>query len=222
MEHILIIHTVLSRAFVGLVKDGDLKDSLSNEDQKSHGVFLHVAIDELLKRNNLPPSALMALGVTTGPGSYTGIRVGLAAAKGFAFALQLPVVPVSTLELLARTAIDNQPFGGIFMPLLHARLSEYYAGWYDENGNALMADSVIDINNFTVDSLDRTVHFFGPDVSPELIPRIRFEYSNVPDVSEASFAKLIYEKYHAGQFQSASTVAPSYLKAAYTTHSKSA
>ncbi len=221
MDYILLIHSVLKRAFVGLAKDGILIDSLSNEDQKTHGAFLHEAIDRLLKKNALNPAALAAISVSTGPGSYTGIRVGLAAAKGIAFALQKPIVPVSTLEVLAMTAIDRIMEKSVYMPLFQARLSEYYAGWYNHHGKAIRSDQVIDIENVEKDTLGGKVYFFGPGINEYLIRNSDFEYLDVQDVDESSFARLAFEKYSNGQSLSASAASPSYLKAAYTTHSKS-
>lgn len=221
MENILIIHSVLSRAFVGLAQGGVLIDSLSNEDQKTHGAFLHVAIDELLKRNDWQPSRLNAIGVTTGPGSYTGIRIGLAAAKGMAYALQKPVVPVSTLELLAKTALDKYKNEGIYMPLFLARLSEYYAGCYDMGGHSLQPDGVIAIDHSQIETPGSAVYFFGPGITENLIRKYGFVFIEVHDVSESSFASITTEKYLDGQIQSASELLPSYLKAAYTTRSKS-
>lgn len=213
-----MIHTVLERAFVAIAGSGNVLDSISSQDQKNHGMFLHSATENLLSRNNIKPEELDAIAVTIGPGSYTGIRVGLSAAKGLAFAIRKPVIPVSTLELLAATAIDKHKSEGNYLPLIHARQAEYFAGWYDETLMMLHKDAVAELQELTAINLEKTSYFyFGPNITPALIRKEQFQYLEIEDVDENSFSKLAHKKMVEGVMETAAQLNPSYLKAAYTT-----
>lgn len=223
MKKILLIHTVLPTAITAIAHGDRLIEALSNEDQKDHGRFLHAAIDALLEKTLLGVPDIDAIAVTTGPGSYTGIRVGLSAAKGLAFAAEKPVIAVSTLELLAASAIGSFQKQGTYMPLIHARHTEYFAGWYHQDGRAIRPDAVIDLHHYlnNVDENDPSpVYYCGPGITPSLIRKEGFVYLSVPGVDIESFAKLAYKKFNAGEIYAAADANPSYLKAAYTTTPK--
>ena len=100
MSLILNIDTALDSASICLTKDEEMVQLAFNENQKDHAAWIHTAIAELLKKNNYTIKQLEAVAVSIGPGSYTGLRVGLAAAKGLCFALNIPLITVSTLEIM--------------------------------------------------------------------------------------------------------------------------
>jgi len=88
MSLILNIDTATDIAHISLSKSGVILDSVMNSDQKEHGSFLQPAIEKLLKINSIAIKSIDAIAISTGPGSYTGLRVGMASAKGICFALQ--------------------------------------------------------------------------------------------------------------------------------------
>ena len=109
MATFLIIDTALEEAIVALGKDGKIIGELTNKETHSHASFIQVAIDTVLERQQIAMKELDAIVVTLGPGSYTGLRVGLATAKGIAYALQKPLIGLSTLGALGAAAVKLSP-----------------------------------------------------------------------------------------------------------------
>jgi tRNA threonylcarbamoyladenosine biosynthesis protein TsaB len=122
---LLAIDTADRTAGVAILAGGQVVAEYVETSAYRHSERLFALIDEALRSAGLARSDLNAVAVTTGPGSFTGLRVGLATAKGLAFALGLPLVAVSTLEALARGAM---PFPGLLLPMLDARKRQVYAG----------------------------------------------------------------------------------------------
>ncbi|MCO6498379.1 MAG: tRNA (adenosine(37)-N6)-threonylcarbamoyltransferase complex dimerization subunit type 1 TsaB [Chitinophagaceae bacterium] len=222
-QHTLLVHTTLGHALVALANDNRIAGILKSENQKEHSSFLHRAVSDLLAGNRIKPQDLDLIGVTTGPGSYTGIRIGLAAVKGLAFALDVPIVACSTLELIARTAIEksDEPYD-VCAPIVHARMQEYYFGWYDKKGNLLRPEGIIDLKNETIPFKDKGVLFAAMEQDKPFITNIAFGDKlmliNAPD--EEVFLKLVLEKFSTGKIVSATDITPNYLKEAYTTTPK--
>lgn len=94
----------------------------------SHAEKLHVFIDEILKENQLKITDLDAIAVSKGPGSYTGLRIGVSAAKGLCFSLEIPLISISTLKSLARQVKDKE---ALIIPLLDARRMEVYSAVFN-------------------------------------------------------------------------------------------
>ena len=108
MATLLFIDTAGEKALVGVSQNNELLAMEENNTANTHANFVQVAIESVLKKSNIPMQALDAIVVTMGPGSYTGLRVGLASAKGIAYALNKPIIGLSTLALLAKTAIETK------------------------------------------------------------------------------------------------------------------
>ncbi|MEO6346496.1 MAG: tRNA (adenosine(37)-N6)-threonylcarbamoyltransferase complex dimerization subunit type 1 TsaB, partial [Aquaticitalea sp.] len=129
MSYILNIETATTNCSVSLSKDGAiwfLKED--NSLNYSHAESLHVFIDDVLKSAKLKPEALDAIAVSKGPGSYTGLRIGVSAAKGLCFALDIPLISVETLQSLAHQVVASS---GVIVPMLDARRMEIYSAVYD-------------------------------------------------------------------------------------------
>jgi len=105
----LYIDTAIEKAMVAISKDHIVLAMEMNETTNTHASFVQVAIDKILKQVVISITAIDAIVVTMGPGSYTGLRVGLSSAKGIAYAINKPLIGVSTLALLANHAIHNNP-----------------------------------------------------------------------------------------------------------------
>lgn len=131
MALILHIDTALKKASVGLSENGNLLISRENTIQNSHAGFVQKSIKEILTIINVPAAALDAIGVVAGPGSYTGIRIGMASAKGLCYALEKPLITVSTLVLLANAAAEQVPGLDFYCPMIDARRNEVFTAVYD-------------------------------------------------------------------------------------------
>ncbi len=131
MSMILHINTALGKAITGISSDMNIIAVKENSIQKDHASFLQPAIREMLSETGLKLSELDAVAVVNGPGSYTGLRVGLSAAKGICFALQKPLITLSTLEWMA-IAFRFSVYDFI-CPLIDARRMEVFTATYDRN-----------------------------------------------------------------------------------------
>src|SRR6185503_9501274 len=135
MALILHIDTAVEAASVCLAKNGEVlfisknvrKDSLG-ERQKDHAAWLHIAIKDIFEKNNLEITSLDAVAVTEGPGSYTGLRIGMATAKGICYGLSKPLVTLNTLLVMANAAKSND--AGLLCPMIDARRMEVFTAVY--------------------------------------------------------------------------------------------
>src|SRR5258706_7327024 len=107
MSFILNIDTAVDVASVCLAKDGGALQLTTNENQKDHAAWLHLAIEEMLKVNKLTMKDISGVAVSIGPGSYTGLRVGLSTAKGLCYTMDIPLITIGTLDMMAYSVIDE-------------------------------------------------------------------------------------------------------------------
>ena len=179
----------------------------------SHAEKLHVYIDAVLKEAGVSKKELDAVAVSKGPGSYTGLRIGVSAAKGLCFALDIPLISVATLEALAHQVTCTD---GVIVPMLDARRLEVYAAIFDANYNQIKATEAQILNdNAFAEQLNRgTVYFIGNGVekTKALIqhPNAVFIEDKLPSASE--MGALAFSKYTKGDFEDVAYFEPYYLK----------
>lgn len=134
MSYILSIDSSTNEASVVLSSGNRILVLKKSTEQKEHAGFIQTAIDALLKEQGISAKELAAVAVTTGPGSYTGLRVGMSSAKGLCYALGIPLITVGTLEVMAYAArsfvtqTNEQPF--VICPMIDARRMEVYTALY--------------------------------------------------------------------------------------------
>lgn len=135
------IDTSTSLSTIALLKDKKVinKKTIHSNNDLSNNLFMHIA--KLFEEVSIMPNDVIRIYVSYGPGSFTGIRIGLTVAKVYAYALNIKIVPISSLQILASSLSDNQ-----IIPIIDARRGYVYAGGYDENLNCFMDDTYIDIN----------------------------------------------------------------------------
>lgn len=138
MPTILHIDTATEQAGVCISRDQTVLHLLESPDQKNHAAFVQPAIQQLLQETGIALSGIDAVAVVAGPGSYTGLRVGLASAKGICYALQKPLILLNTLKVMAQALISNssatqEPVVGndLVCPLIDARRMEVFTAVYD-------------------------------------------------------------------------------------------
>lgn len=217
MNYFLLIHTSLDKAFVALSSDGIIRSVKRSDNPREHGAFVHEAIHLLLEENQMQLSELHAIGVTNGPGSYTGIRVGLSAAKGLGYALNIPLVLCNNLLALAATAVDRiRDKDAVYVPLIHARQAEYYTGAYDYGLNRVREESLIETDkDFSNMQTGKKYIFFGLGLDSFKQLTGAETYQDIEQVDETSMAKVISAKFSTGQVTSALNAVPLYLKEAF-------
>lgn len=152
MGKILNIETTTTNCSVALGENGNLiavKEDYNNK--YSHAERLHIYIEEILQEASWRLDQLDAIAVSKGPGSYTGLRIGVSAAKGLCYAQDLPLVAVSTLEALSRQVIKAD--SDYIVPMLDARRMEVYSAVFSKNGTCISDTEAKILNDTSFASL---------------------------------------------------------------------
>ncbi|MGP4077592.1 tRNA (adenosine(37)-N6)-threonylcarbamoyltransferase complex dimerization subunit type 1 TsaB [Halobacillus sp. K22] len=148
---------------VAVVKSGTVVGEYTTNIKKNHSIRLMPAIDHLMKETNTRPEDLDRIAVARGPGSYTGVRIGLTTAKTMAWALDISVVGVSSLEAAARQGVF---FDGYVCPFFDARRGRVYTGLYNKNMEIVKPETNILMQDWLkeVQHLDKPILFLSQDV----------------------------------------------------------
>lgn len=156
---ILIIDCSNENAFVCLADNGNTVALKQSENQKNHAGFLHIAIKNLMEESAVKLSSLTAVAVISGPGSYTGVRVAMASAKGLCVALKKPLILLNGLELLASACYEEvKEDNAIYIPLIDARRMEVFTAVY----NSKMENISPPINHILEDKSFENFLIVGP------------------------------------------------------------
>lgn len=214
--YILNIHTATETAIVNLSANGKVLQTLINDEPKKHAAFLHIAINNLLQKQGIAPKDLIAIGVSFGPGSYTGIRVGLAAAKGLCYALNIPLITYNSLELMALASLTEvQDKDALYCPMIDARRMEVYAAVYDYNRKELVPPSALILteNAFKEIEQSKKIYFSGDGSHKfkEFTKNPNHIFSN-SDISSDSLAQISWQKFERKEFENIFYSKPLYLK----------
>ena len=213
MALILNIETATKNCSVSLSKEGKTMVCKEIAEQNfSHAEKLHLFIAEVLAENNLVFSDLSAVAVSQGPGSYTGLRIGVSSAKGFCYALNIPLIAVDTLQLLAK---QIQIEKGIILPMIDARRMEVFTAFYDKNFNQIrnVQAEIIDENSYA--EIDEILHLVGDGTEKfkTTLTNDKFVFhSNVIYPSAKEMSALSYEKFQNHDFVDVAYFEPFYLK----------
>ena len=158
---ILNIDTAVQTASICLAKNEESIAVKINSSQNDHAAWLQPAIVAMLQEHNVSIKSLTAIAVSAGPGSYTGLRVGMATAKGLCYALQIPLIMISTLKMMAVSALKEN--ANFFCPMIDARRMEVFTAVFDRSLNEIEAprNQILNESSFQ-NLLDRgQVVFFG-------------------------------------------------------------
>ena len=161
MSIILNIDTAVQTSSVCLAKNEMPLAIKSNPSQKDSAAWLHVAINELLQEQNLALQQIDAIAVSEGPGSYTGLRVGMATAKGLCYVSQKPLLTINTLQMMAVAAQNEST--DLICPMIDARRMEVFTAVFDRQLNYILppANLILNENSFFDILKSHTVTFFG-------------------------------------------------------------
>ena len=214
MALILNLETATKNCSVSLAKNGEtiaLKEI--NDGKYSHGEKLHEFIAEVLEEANSNYNELDAIAVSKGPGSYTGLRIGVSAAKGLCFSLDLPLISCDTLKCLA---LSSEATEGFIVPLLDARRMEVYSAVFSEGNDAVrnIQAEIIDENSFQ-EYLDQgLVTFLGDGAAKckDIITHSNATFEDGKFPSSSKMAKLSFEKFVNKDFEDVAYFEPFYLK----------
>jgi tRNA threonylcarbamoyladenosine biosynthesis protein TsaB len=149
MPLILHIETATIVCSVALSKDGQLLALKESETKNSHSSELTLFIDEVVKSPGFVLADLDAIAISEGPGSYTGLRIGVATAKGLCYALDKPLIGIPTLKAMA-AGMPHTPSPSLYCPMIDARRMEVFSAIFDDKGNEIRDTraEIIDENSF--------------------------------------------------------------------------
>lgn len=200
-----------------LSENGTVIALRENHEGNKHAELLSVFCSEILSDAGFTPNQLEGVAVSGGPGSYTGLRIGASTAKGYCFALNIPLVAIPTLEAMAIGMKNEVQPGELMCPMIDARRMEVYAAVFDHDLHniAPVSPVVLETTSF-VNFLDQTTVWFSGDgmhKAKELMskhPNARFTESGIQ--SARNLAEAAEYKFQKGQFENLAYYVPFYLK----------
>lgn len=219
MPLILAIETATEICSVSLIRDNEIIAIRESEGSNEHSALLASFIDEVMKETGFQYQQLDAVAVSKGPGSYTGLRIGVSTAKGLCYAMNKPLISVGTLEAMAFQVIDNNMLDAnnsvLLCPMIDARRMEVYTAVFDaelEEVSPVIAE-IIDENSFA--ETQKKILIFGNGATKcmsvlkknekvILLPEIR--------TSSVSVAKIAAKKFKQSLFEDIAYFEPFYLK----------
>ncbi len=208
---ILSISTSSNIASVSISENEDCILELNINNNKTHSETLIPLIDKLFHESNLKLSDIGLMACDIGPGSFTGIRIGISSVKAIAQSLDIPIVDVSSLEALAYN-IQNENFKTI-CSLIDARNNQVYCGIFDNNYDLLenyLADDIIAVQK-TLQKYENIIYVGdGAIVHKDLLNINGFIYEN--DIHAKNIGKCAYNKYKNNKTKTADSLTPLYLR----------
>ncbi len=225
MGYILHLETSTQQCSVALSRKGSciVQNALLTENY-SHSEKLHLFIDGLIKEAGIGTSQLDAVAISKGPGSYTGLRIGVAAAKGLCFALEIPLIAINTLQILAYPHFQTISLDYI-IPMLDARRMEVYTAVFDRKQNWINNTNALVLNSESfLDQLGDASCLIignGAEKFKSLTPKINAHFTKeVHYPSAVNMIQLAWKKYTEKDFVALAKFEPFYLKDFQTTAPK--
>tara|TARA_B110000285_G_scaffold172862_1_gene193627 strand:- start:654 stop:1313 length:660 start_codon:yes stop_codon:yes gene_type:complete len=214
MAVILCLETSTTNCSVAIAVDGEIIALQEDNNNKySHAEKLHSFIDQVLAESRTLKSSLQAIAVSKGPGSYTGLRIGVSAAKGLCFAMDVPLIAIPTLEALAHQAVIEN---GCIISMLDARRLEVYAAVFSSDNNQIRETKaeILDENSYDDYLKTNKVCFIGDGVQKF---RALCKHKNAVFIdnklpSAKQIGALAEIKYHKNDFEDVAYFEPYYLK----------
>ncbi|WP_346862535.1 tRNA (adenosine(37)-N6)-threonylcarbamoyltransferase complex dimerization subunit type 1 TsaB [uncultured Draconibacterium sp.] len=224
MAIILNIETSTEVCSVTIAENGKTLFQKESNDGLRHSELLTVFIQDLFKENNFEISKLDAVAVSKGPGSYTGLRIGVSVAKGLCYGLNIPLIGIGSIELMGSyTAAHSNEFYSntteeelLFCPMIDARRMEVYTALFAENGEQILpvTAEIIDENSFADFLKDKKILFFGngAEKCKEKITHKNALFAGPLQTSARFMQNLSEMKYNKNEFEDVAYFEPFYLK----------
>lgn len=224
MALLLHIETSTAVCSVGLGKDGELLALKETKEGMKHASHLTVFIEDILKENNLAIADLDGLAISMGPGSYTGLRIGVSTAKGICYGANLPLLAISTLQAMSKTAQANEgilsqlknPEKAYFCPMIDARRMEVYTAFYNHKNELVkeISADIIDENSYAQALSEREIVFFGDGAikCEGTIKNKNGIFFEGVTPTAAGMIELAEEKFKNKEFEDVAYFEPFYLK----------
>jgi tRNA threonylcarbamoyladenosine biosynthesis protein TsaB len=230
MATILCIETGTDICSVGIARDGEIVSMLESSEGRDHARKVGVFVDELLHSTGITPNEIDAVAVGKGPGSYTGLRIGVSFAKGLCYGLQKPLIAIGSLDALVAVAREEHKAGIVTIedwdkaclcPMVDARRMEVYAQIFDSEGNALteVAAEVVTEESFAKWRNEGKFVIFGNGAAKCAEALADATLINITP-SVRGIAPLAQRAFDEGRFEDIAYFEPFYLKDFVVTTSK--
>ena len=217
MCYILNIETATTVCSVSISKNEELLACTEVNNGFTHAENLHLFIDSILKETGITAAQLHAIAVSKGPGSYTGLRIGVSAAKGLAYALNIPLISIDTLQIMAASAVTVKNETAVYCPMIDARRMEVYTTLYDQQLQSMQAVEALIVEESTIEKFrnNNPIYFFGDGMPKckELLMQLNnalFIENITP--SARHMPALAFKKFNAKVFEDVAYFEPFYLK----------
>lgn len=213
---ILSIETATEICSVVLSKGNQIICQKTSIESNSHSKLLASFIEEVFTYSGKDlRKDLDAVAVSKGPGSYTGLRIGVSSAKGLAYALDIPLIAVDTLQILALRAKEKYP-DCLYLPMIDARRMEVYSAIYDENLNLIkdISADIIDKDLYEDYHKDKKIIVVGNGASKckEVLCKDIYVYDDSIQLNAKYMSLIAQEKYNNVDFEDVAYFEPYYLK----------
>lgn len=216
MAFILNIDTSTSVCSVALAKDGQVLALKENNEGLNHSVLLGTYIDEILKENRTDAHELDAVAVSMGPGSYTGLRIGVSMTKGLCFGSGKPLIAVPTLQALALSVSSRLQEDALYCPMIDARRMEVYTAFFDKNNHKIIDTQaeIITPDSFSALLAEHKIYFFGngSDKIRNTLTSANAHFIPAVETSAAHMIGISEEHFQQQQFKDVAYFEPFYLK----------
>jgi len=212
MIHILHIDTSANIGLVMISRDGEPLVLKYNETERDHAGTINYMVEAVLTEAGLSLTDLAAVAVCSGPGSYTGLRIGMATAKGYCYALGIPIILHNKLELLVKQDVILSKIK--YMSILPARKDEYFVLINN------IADFPVEPLHKTVEEINeiiaahKNLNIFGK-VEPDIILYNELLYSAIDSVIPELWAILAKNNLEENRFENIATIEPLYVKSVF-------
>lgn len=217
---ILCIDTAIEKCSVSLTWEGKTIDKIEHDDAFKASEVLHSLIKKLLDVNEKLASDIRAIAINGGPGSYTGLRIGAASAKGLCYALNIPLIHIDGLILMTYGIINRYHQTGFdyYIPMIDARRMEVYTCILnDKYENFLEPQPVILSEVFATDLSENKILIFGNGSlkASEIIKHPNAKFYTHFESNIIDFNELVWQKYINSDFENTTYYSPKYLKGLY-------
>jgi tRNA threonylcarbamoyladenosine biosynthesis protein TsaB len=222
VAYLLHIESTSTVCSVAISENNTLIAIQEINDGFTHAENLHLFIKDVLQQAGLKLNQLHAVSISSGPGSYTGLRIGFASAKGLAYALNIPLIKIDTLQSMSGSVIESVNKDAYYCPLIDARRMEVYYAVHNlelieiqKPANLILTETTISIFE-----LDKDIYFFGDGLekSKDKLSHLKcanFVENIIP--SSKSLISLSFDKYTKNEFEDLAYTEPFYLKDFYFT-----
>lgn len=221
MTYILNIETSTKNCSVSICKNDTIVSIVEHVSENfEHSEKLSLFIDEAISKANIAYKDLSAVCVAKGPGSYTGLRIGVSTAKGLCYALNIPLLSVPTTEVLVRTYLNtnNIADNDVVCAMIDARRMEVFCAFYNKLTHALSPiKSVVVDEHFAQEYTSEKVHFIG-DIAHKIKDVITVSDYEIVDLypSASAMGEIAFIKFKENAFEDVAYFEPFYLKEFYT------